>query len=267
MSTLYLVRIPVDLSRLGQWAADRNLGWAERRNRDGRMRDAGLDEGCALHHLLSESFGKGALQPFRLMVPPGGRASLYAYSTTDINGLRETAAAVALPEALGICDPAQGAAKPMPGEWKVGRRLAFDLRLRPVKRLMKPLPTVDGASVSVGREVDAFMIEALRRFPAGISSEENMRTAGRSREVVYGEWLAERLGEAADLVEGSTHLVRFVRNRIARRQAAPEGPDAIMRGELEIRDSERFRHVLERGVGRHTAYGYGMLLLRPRGQH
>jgi CRISPR system Cascade subunit CasE len=267
MSALYLVRMPVDLSQLGRWAADRNLGWAERRRRDGQLRDAGFDEGCALHHLLSESYGKGVLQPFRLMVAPGGRASLYAYSAMDLKGLREAAAAFALPEAAGVCDPAQAATKLMPEEWKVGRRLAFDLRLRPVKRLMKPLAAATGVPIAVGSEVDAFLIEALRRFPSGANAEENMHAAGRSRETVYSGWLAERFGATAELVDGAVRLVRFARNRIARKKATPEGPDAVMHGELVIRDGEGFRHFLERGVGRHIAYGFGMLLLRPAGPH
>ena len=36
-----------------------------------------------------------------------------------------------------------------------------------------------------------------------------------------------------------------------------------MTGELEVGDSERFLHLLARGVGRHRTFGFGMLLLRP----
>ena len=44
-----------------------------------------------------------------------------------------------------------------------------------------------------------------------------------------------------------------------------EGPDALMRGVLEITDGPAFAQLLAGGVGRHRAYGYGMLLLRPAG--
>ena len=36
-----------------------------------------------------------------------------------------------------------------------------------------------------------------------------------------------------------------------------------MRGILAITDPTAFADLLARGVGRHRAYGYGMLLLRP----
>ncbi|GHE81823.1 hypothetical protein GCM10019059_44550 [Camelimonas fluminis] len=42
-----------------------------------------------------------------------------------------------------------------------------------------------------------------------------------------------------------------------------EGPDATFHGSLVVTDPEAFTILLARGVGRHRAYGYGMLLLRP----
>ena len=36
-----------------------------------------------------------------------------------------------------------------------------------------------------------------------------------------------------------------------------------MQGILTVTDSAAFAALLARGVGRHRAYGYGMLLLRP----
>lgn len=102
------------------------------------VRGFGEDEGRALHHLLAETFGKGQLQPFRLMAAPGAaRASLYAYARADAPALQQAARECALPDALAVCDVARLAAKTMPESWKEGRRLAFDLRARPTKRLSK----------------------------------------------------------------------------------------------------------------------------------
>ena len=39
-----------------------------------------------------------------------------------------------------------------------------------------------------------------------------------------------------------------------------------MSGALTITDGEKFAQLLARGIGRHRAYGYGMLLLRPPGK-
>ena len=88
-----------------------------------------------------------------------------------------------------------------------------------------------------------------------------------SREAVYREWLRERFkhkgGVSLDM--DSTSLVSFHRDRAIRKlgQQYSEGPDALMRGEIEVTDGGEFSRLLASGVGRHKSYGYGMLLLRP----
>lgn len=237
MSQLHLVSLPLDLRPFRQWTARRGLG---------------TDEGRALHHLLSETFGKGALHPFRLMVAPGAsKGTLYAYTIFDKVSLGQTAGESGLPDALAVCDPAQLAAKTMPENWTEGRRLAFDLRTRPVKRLLKP-----AGVFPKGAEVDAFLVEALRRFPNGPPANDRIE-----REKVYLQWLAERLGAAAAVTEA--RIVRLQRHTALRGGKSMEGPDVTFHGKLIIADGARFAERLAKGVGRHTAYGYGMLLLRP----
>lgn len=254
MSALHLVSLPVDLRQMRRCAADR-----------GCM----VDEGRALHHLLSETFGKGALQPFRMMVAPRGRrATIYAYTDSSEEHLKEQSD-TATPELGTIFDLPRLAAKEMPRTWRTGRRLAFDLRVRPVRRLMKPLEgtsrevrraQLKGRSqppFSKGKEVDAYLVARLRAFPQGAGEGE-----GPSREDVYFDWLKERLGGAAELDRGCTRLVGFERTRIER-QGQSEGPDATFHGEFTVKDGAALNERLRRGVGRHAAYGYGMLLLRP----
>ncbi len=263
MSTLHLIRLPISLSALAQWAASRNYGWTTRRDRKGSERDAGFDEGCALHHLLVETFGNGVLHPFRMLVAaPGKQGHVYAYSRVDAATLLETAQACALPEVADVCDLTQLAAKSMPETWRSGRRLGFETRVRPVCRLMEPLPHSSGKAFAKGAEVDVFLNEALRRFPEATSAEENMLKAGRSREAVYTDWLAKKFEGIATLAP-RVRLTRFVRSRAARTGRAPEGPDATLQGDLIVRDPLRFHESLAKGLGRHKAYGYGMLLLRP----
>ncbi len=43
-------------------------------------------------------------------------------------------------------------------------------------------------------------------------------------------------------------------------------PEAEFEGTLEVLDGTAFHAVLARGIGRHRAFGYGMLLVRPAGQ-
>ena len=262
MSALHLIRLPISLPELDRWAARRNYGFTLRRGPKGQECDAGFDEGRAIHHLLAETFGPGVLQPFRQFVAPGGKQSqVYAYSRLDAAALRAAANSYALPEASTICDLTQLAAKVMPEQWRSGRRLGFEIRERPVSRLLKPLPAAGGAFAK-GAEVDAFLLEAMRNFPTGEAAETSMLKAGRSREAVYTDWLAQRLKGAATLQPG-VRLTRFQRLRAARKNCSPEGPDAILQGDLIVDDSAGFQELLAQGVGRHKAYGYGMLLLRP----
>ena len=45
-----------------------------------------------------------------------------------------------------------------------------------------------------------------------------------------------------------------------------EGPDAVMAGTLTVADPVAFAGTLGRGIGRHAAFGYGMLLLSAPGR-
>lgn len=237
MSKLHLISLPLELRSLRRWAAERSFG---------------ADEGRALHHLLSETFGKSALQPFRLLVAPGKETgNLYAYAKTDEDNLREVARECAMPDALAVCDINRLAVKTMPETWREGRRLAFDLRVRPVKRLFKP-----AGGFRKGAEIDAFMAEVLRLHPEGRPDDERVE-----RENVYRQWLEQRLGNAAKLEEA--RMVHFERRPVQRGGTTHEGPDVTWHGELKVLDSAAFVARLASGVGRHVSYGYGMLLLRP----
>lgn len=262
MSPLHFVSIPLSIPALGRWAADRNLGWSVRCNLKGQEREAGLDEGSALHHLLTESFGQRALHPFRLFVAPQAKQGhVYAYSRTGHAALLEVAEACAMPEAQTVFDLQGLATKTMPESWRVGQRLGFEIRVRPVSRLLKPLP-YSGGAFAKGAELDVFLLEALRRFPSDSASQETMLQAGQTRESVYTDWLAQKLANSATLVPG-VRLTRFERDRAARTGSSIEGPSAILQGDLIIDHPENFQKLLAGGIGRHKTYGYGMMLLRP----
>lgn len=248
--TLHLVRLSVDLDALAR-AADQR-GWTAGRR-------LAFDEGAALHHLLTETFGRGVLQPFRLSVAPRrARGSLYAYTETEPASLSETAAMAAMPEVVAALSPTLFQAKAMPTGFSVGRCVGFDVRICPTTRLLKDIPAVDGSrdSIAKGAEIDTFLAEALRH-----EDRDHMTTIGRTREAVYCDWLAERLAGIAKLEKA--RLASFRRRTSARGGKAFETPDAVLHGTLSIEDPDRFVERLTKGVGRHRAYGYGMLLLRP----
>ena len=251
---LNLVRVPISRPALSRWAGER--GWVRRR---GGVSD--FDEGRALHHLVDEVFGPGALRPFRLLVPPRRTSgNLYAYSALDADSLCAGARVQALPDHLRVLSPDRLESKSMPDSWPAGHQLGFDARVRPVRRLLSDLESPEGVIGKKGAEIDAFLVEALRRHPA---ESGGMARENRTREQVYLDWLTEQLAHAATLERGASRLARFHRVRVARGNRGPEGPDATIHGTLTVADPDSFTALLERGVGRHRAYGYGMLLLRP----
>ena len=213
------------------------------------------DSDHAMHCLLAECFGPDlAPKPFRLLLPRGcAQGTLYGYGPVDAAALREKAAIFADPAQSRIL-PADGLeSKAMPAAWQAGQRLGFEVRLRPLIRRSKK------SDYRPGKECDAYMW-AVEQLPPGAKMT-------RSREEVYRDWLQGELNRngGAELEAASAILRSFQRTRAVRKlRARPsEGPDAVMQGNLTITDPEGFATLLARGVGRHRAYGYGMLLLRP----
>ncbi len=238
--SLHLIELPLHLPDLHRWGAKRGLGKGI------------FDEGLALHHLMGEVFGPAILHPFRLMVAPRAtQATLYAYSTQPAESLLETAQSVAPPSESAVLELDRLRSLPRPANtWHAGQRLGFDLRLRPIVRLASAL-TTEKTVFAKGAEVDAFLAETLRNDHA------------RPREEVYLGWLAKRLLPATELERETTRLHKFQRQVVLRDGKRIEGPDATILGTLTVRDPQGFADLLARGIGRHRAYGYGMLLLRP----
>lgn len=253
----HMVYLPYRNVALGQWSGRRRL-----------MRRGVFDEGYALHVLLSSVFGKGGLQPFRTFRPSrGDDGTLYAYSDSDREVLRAIAEAAAPPDCLEVVDIAELRTKPMPDRFSPGQRLGFDVRIRPVRRLARDMSdSQSGKVIRKGSEIDAFRLELLRRSPDGWKASEEAPPARISRDHVYATWLAERLSGAAEVDVQSFRVVSFHRLRVVRGDGrGPEGPDTIVHGECVVQDPALFAAILAKGVGRHRAYGYGMLIVRPPG--
>ena len=235
-TTLQMIRAEINLREFHRWMGGRRL----------------QDPDHAMHCLLKECFGEFAPKPFRFIEPRNGTLGvLYGYGTAEASVLKEATVVYADPLQCRIIPPHMLESKLMPSDWREGKRLGFETRIRPIVRCGR-------GSDRPGKERDAYQAEA-KTHPKG-----GMR---RSREQVYTDWLStqmERIGGAA-LESDKTHLVSFQRSRTSRKLHTrySEGPDALMRGTLTIADSQAFANLLARGIGRHRAYGYGMLLLRP----
>ena len=253
-----MVYLPLNWTDFSRWAGMRRL-----------VRRGVLDEGFALHILLSSVFGKTMLQPFRLFHPSRARtATLYAYCDHDHDSLRDAAEMVAPPDCLSVLRLGEMRSKPMPERFREGQPLGFDVRVRPIRRLARDIRDSQSARVlRKGSEIDVFRLALLHRSPDGWK-ESSSRSGGGgvSRESVYVDWIAERLCSVADVDRERCRLADFRRSRALRGNGAgPEGPDATLHGDCVVRDPVGFAKKIRKGVGRHRAYGYGMLILRPPG--
>lgn len=235
--SLFMIRTEIAVREFRRWMGIRRL----------------QDADHAMHCLLTESFGELAPRPFRLIMPRGqARGVLYGYAQVEDKALRDAADAYADPSQLRILSADRIASKPMPLLWRTGKRLGFEVRIRPVARRSK------NADNRPRKEWDTFQLEAIR-YPKG--------EMPHSRETVYTDWLSDQFDRrgGAQLDRDRTTLVSFQRTRAVRKLHArhSEGPDAVMRGALTVTDPDAFSNLLAHGIGRHRAYGYGMLLLRP----
>lgn len=232
---LNLIQCHPDPRRLATWATRFGLT------------AGGDDLGYALHTLLSAAFGEAAPKPFRHFDDARG---LLAYSTHDTEAL-QLAAQIAPPDIHAALGLERFASRSFPIDWASGRRLGFEVRVRPVLR------------TNAGRERDVFQVAAEK---VGVGEFEP------SRETLYGEWLTRELarGDAARIdclrlaafrLSASMRKGTIVNGKRSAQRVS--GPDAVFAGELTVRDPAGFAALLARGVGRHRAFGFGMLLLRP----
>lgn len=238
---LFMLRLRFDVSRLFELWRRRRLPIRE------------SDLGYILHCALKELFGVDAPAPFTVDQVDGRNAWVLAYSGRGRDALRAHADAFADPGLHACCDLPGLAAKAMPSHWADGFCAGFRLRACPIVRMSS-----DGSRWKKGAEVDAFLARCWKEEGRPVDREE-----------VYRAWLAAELERhGAGLVR--SELKAFQRQRLVRRDHRDERrshvverPEAIMEGVLEVKTGGAFGDLLRRGVGRHRAFGFGMLLLRP----
>ncbi len=239
---LHLMRLQPDPTALAAWAA-----------RHGLLSPDG-DYGYAFHALLRAAFGDLAPKPFRYL---DGKQGFLAYVSAPVETLRLNASLAApdVARALGL-DALD--ARPFPTIWQSGQHLGFEVRVRPVVR------------TNGGRERDAFLHSFGNGSVSGTPTDEGSIAR---RSAIYADWLSSHLAaeDAAKIIEA--HLDAFRLTRVLRKAAASggmrrevlpvTGPDVVYKGVIQVGSGEAFARLLARGVGRHRAFGFGMLLLRP----
>ena len=238
---LYLLHTQPDPQRLAAWAARH------------RLLDSQGDLGYALHALLRAAFDEQAPQPFRYLDAEQGLLAYTRLSGPEL--VQQAALADAdVSAALGLGQTLHHAglsARSFPSQWADGHTLGFEVRVRPIIREGK-----------TGRERDAFL--------AAIEKSGDVEL---DRSEVYVQWLRELMVRqgGAELVDatvtryqqlGVTRKTQTGAADSARQSRLVNGPDAVLEGQLRVTDPQAFAQLLTGGVGRHRAFGFGLLLLR-----
>ena len=217
-----MIRAEINVREFHRWMGSRRL----------------QDPDHAMHCLLTECFGKPppegdglAPKPFRLIIPRGAATgTLYGYGPADADALREAAQLYGDPAQCRILNLPTLAAKSMPTEWTAGKRLGFEIRIRPVVRrgrgAMNPSP-----------ERDIFQLEA-EKYPR--------KEMPYNREEIYRDWLTHLMARQGGAELESATLQSFQRVRSYRKRQARqyvdsiEGPDAVMQGNLTVKEPAAF---------------------------
>lgn len=230
MSSLHLVRIPIMAPRLLQFAAGQGI----------TQEEDGL--GYTLHAWFAAMFGEAAPKPFRYLER---RNEVLGYSAYPASELLERAQAFASPQAWTALAPHGVFTKPMPSAWRVGQRVYVEVLTCPVSRK--------------GDEEKDLYLRTLDR----------MGHEAPPRAEVYRQWFASQWNGVAQLEDvevlgmaARTRLLRRARNGQNRLRVV-ERPQALFGASAVVQDSDRFAELLTRGIGRHRAFGFGMVLLAP----
>jgi CRISPR system Cascade subunit CasE len=248
---LFMVRLRLETRSLFELARRRKIV----------LRD--MDTGYAVHCYLKELFGVNAPAPFAVTpfvekASAGRFLTVVGYTRTGKEELENYAQALSDPAVYEGCDWSRMASKPLPAKWPHGARFAFEVRACPTVRKGS-----EGPFHKKGAEVDVFISRCWE-----VSNPDVVV----SREQVYGQWLSnqiDRIGGAklrAFKLKAFERECLFRRDHLAERKFhRTEKPSAIFGGSLEVTDSALFTRLMQRGIGRHRAFGFGMLLLRNEG--
>jgi CRISPR system Cascade subunit CasE len=291
MSGLHLLRLPVHVPTL--MASARAQGHLDSRG--------SADLGYLVHGLLAR-LAEHPPTPFDVQSSRHGLSgtthaplTLLAYARDGIGAFRDGAFRrdAALARSAIVWEQDHGApeaASRLVPRIDAGTALGFRVRVCPTVRIGKHHPRLEH-----GAEVDPYhalvqrgLGERLACEPEGDAEALKREIVGTlpEREEIYRDWLAARMAGGAALLsarivslrdatlwrkgEPGASSGRLTARRMydgARRRHGPRTQigrrEAVFEGMLLVKDADAFAALLARGVGRHRAFGFGMLLLRP----
>ena len=99
-----------------------------------------------------------------------------------------------------------------------------------------------------------------------VASRRDLNLPPRDMRSVYAEWLKDLFAQQTGALIDPRSVTILSFRKTPKNHKHPDkytGPDAVMQGVLTVNDPEAFARLLSKGIGRHKAYGYGMLMIRP----
>lgn len=228
MTEFHMVQIRSKVPKMIEWGVRRRLDSA--------------DIGHLCHNVFRDLWGDHAPAPFR-PAEKMGNINILGYADIDADDLMQRMQETGEPETVACIESI--ASKRMP-QFGAGNKFAFSVVLPPVKQGR----TEDGKRF----ERDAFLLSP----------------PNSDRESVYHDWLRERLEGPVKIshIKMESFQIKDICRRgylgNGKRPAGPAKlPTATFCGEMEVVDSRGFSEMIRRGIGRHKAFGYGAILLKP----
>ncbi len=239
--SLYMIRFLLNTARFYDFAKRRGL------------LSTSCDDGYVIHSLMAELWGEMAPKPFFVSGRDSRYLTVLAYSTFPKSVFIEHAQAFADPSCYEVIKWEHFSEKLMP-TWSNNLMLGFNVRVCPTKRSSK--------SSSYG-ERDAYLSYIEHQ-----NNSEDLSYQPMTRFDVYKEWLKDQLEKAGSVEVKKAEVETFQWSKFQRRNqkrkiTVIERPDVFLKGELRLLDGKSFCSTLERGIGRHRSFGFGMLLLYP----
>lgn len=228
---MFMVKMDVNIASLTRWAKRNGLF----------VQNVEDDLGYGLHAILINLFGESAPRPFFLQKDRSGY-SLLGYTMANKTDMLDYVSAFADPDACAAIDIENIGHKKMPSSFKSGAYFGFSVRCRTTIRNHNE----NGKYV----EKDAYTLDA------SLSKFGN-----------YASWLEGRLKKAGcglRDVKITRALNTISLRRDENRKLVPvSGPDISFSGTLFIENDALAATGLYNPIGRHGAFGYGMVLLSP----
>lgn len=236
-----LVRMEIDVPALFRFAKGHKL-----------LQSRNDDDGYLLHAWLAAAFGPLAPKPFWF---DERHATLWGYTQAGADQMLDHLQSFADPRTYAAMKPDTLHSKPLPQCWRPGLRVLLQTRLCPVTR-------------HGGEEKDAF----LWALDAWDAAQALHREAEKpTRESVYCQWFVRQVDPQAAQLEAvrlvglraRVAMVRPDRSADSSRLRVIERPEASVEAVATVQNGDAFAQMLERGIGRHRAFGFGMVRVLP----